>query len=53
MLEEAQASGFRVPMLEAMYEFMKDAPLVSKDPLGRPMPSIWNELMKAKRADGE
>ncbi|NLG49605.1 MAG: NAD(P)-dependent oxidoreductase [Chloroflexi bacterium] len=48
-LEEAEDKGFRVPMLEAMYEFMKDAPLVSKDPLGRPMPSIWNELMKAKR----
>ncbi len=46
-LEEAKAKGFRMPMLEAMYEFCKDGGKTSIDPVGRPMPSIWNELMKS------
>jgi 3-hydroxyisobutyrate dehydrogenase-like beta-hydroxyacid dehydrogenase len=45
-LQEAKARGFRMPMLEAMYEFCKDAPLTGRDPLDRPQPSIWNELMR-------
>jgi 3-hydroxyisobutyrate dehydrogenase-like beta-hydroxyacid dehydrogenase len=45
-LEEAKAHGFRMPMLEAMYEFCKDGPQTGRDPLNRPQPSIWNELMK-------
>ena len=45
-LQEAKACGFRMPMLEAMYEFCKDGPLTGRDPLNRPQPSIWNELMK-------
>jgi 2-hydroxy-3-oxopropionate reductase len=45
-LEEAKAQGFRMPMLEAMYEFCKDGPLTGRDPLDRPQPSIWNELMR-------
>ena len=36
-----------VPMLEAMHEFCQDAPKTAADPLGRPMPSIWNELMRS------
>jgi 3-hydroxyisobutyrate dehydrogenase-like beta-hydroxyacid dehydrogenase len=45
-LQEAEARGFRMPMLEAMYEYCKDGPLTGRDPLDRPQPSIWNELMK-------
>ncbi len=45
-LDEAKAKGFRMPMLEAMFEFCKDAEKTTVDPLGRPEPSIWNELMK-------
>jgi len=44
-LEEAKAKGFRMPMLEAMYEFCKDSEETTSDALRRPEPSIWNELM--------
>lgn len=44
-LEEVKAQGFRMPMLKAMYEFCKDGKKTEVDPLGRLMPSIWNELM--------
>jgi 3-hydroxyisobutyrate dehydrogenase-like beta-hydroxyacid dehydrogenase len=47
-LEEARARGFHMPMLEAMYEFCKDGPQTGRDPLGRPQPSIWNELMRSE-----
>jgi 3-hydroxyisobutyrate dehydrogenase-like beta-hydroxyacid dehydrogenase len=46
-LEEAKALGFRMPMLEAMYEFCKDGEKVTGDALRRPEPSIWNELMRS------
>jgi 3-hydroxyisobutyrate dehydrogenase-like beta-hydroxyacid dehydrogenase len=45
-LEEIRAQGFRMPMLEAMYAFCKDAERVSTDVVGRPQPSVWNELMR-------
>jgi 3-hydroxyisobutyrate dehydrogenase-like beta-hydroxyacid dehydrogenase len=45
-LDEVEARGFRMPMLEAMYEFCKDAEKTCVDPVSRPMPSIWNELMR-------
>ncbi len=45
-LEEVRAKGFRMPMLEAMFEFCKNAEKTTADALGRPEPSIWNELMK-------
>ena len=44
-LEEARDSGFRMPMMEAMFEFCKDADTPHLDPLKRPVPSIWQELM--------
>ncbi len=47
-LEEAAVKGFRMPMLEAMYAFCKDAERTTADALGRPEPSVWNELMKSK-----
>jgi 3-hydroxyisobutyrate dehydrogenase-like beta-hydroxyacid dehydrogenase len=45
-LAAARAMGFYMPMLEAMYAFCKDAPRTHLDPLERPEPSIWNELMR-------
>jgi 3-hydroxyisobutyrate dehydrogenase-like beta-hydroxyacid dehydrogenase len=48
-LEEARAQGFRLPMLEAMYEFCLDAAKTTVDALARPEPSIWNELMGEER----
>ena len=47
-LEAAEALGFRMPMLAGMYDLCKDAERVSADVLGRPAPSIWNELMKGE-----
>ncbi len=38
-------------MLEALYDFAKDGPPVSIDPVGRPMPSIWDALMQAQAED--
>jgi len=51
-LKEARARGFRMPMLEAMYEFCKDGKKTGIDPLGRRMPSIWNELMASGQTPG-
>lgn len=48
-LQEARASGFYMPMLEAMFEFCKNAEKTTFDPLRRPEPSIWNELMRRHR----
>ena len=48
-LEEVRAKGFRMPMLEAMYEFCKDGEKTTADALKRPEPSIWNELMKPSK----
>jgi 3-hydroxyisobutyrate dehydrogenase-like beta-hydroxyacid dehydrogenase len=48
-LEEIKAMGFCMPMLEAMYEFCKDAEKTTFDALRRPEPSIWNELMRYNR----
>ena len=48
-IEEATASGFCMPMLEAKYEFCKDAEKTTEDALRRPEPSIWNELMRRQR----
>jgi len=45
-LKAAKSMGFRLPMLEGMYEFCKDADKTTVDALNRPEPSIWNELMK-------
>lgn len=45
-LQQIKAKGFRMPMLEAMYEFCKDAEKTTADALNRKEPSIWNELMK-------
>lgn len=44
-LEQVKDAGFKMPMLEAMYDFCKNAEKVTADPLNRPEPSIWDELM--------
>jgi 2-hydroxy-3-oxopropionate reductase len=44
-LAAAEALGFRMPMLAGMYALCKDGARVGEDVLGRPAPSIWNELM--------
>ncbi|RMD83557.1 MAG: NAD(P)-dependent oxidoreductase [Lentisphaerae bacterium] len=44
-LEEVRERGFRMPMLEALYAFCREAEKVTKDNVGRPMPSLWRELM--------
>lgn len=43
-LAEAKDKGFRMPILEALYEFVKDADRTLPDPLGRMMPSVWREM---------
>lgn len=45
-LDAAKALGFRLPMLEAMFEFCKDAEKTTADALRRPEPSIWDELIQ-------
>ena len=50
-LEQVRAIGMRMPMLEALYAFAKEGAPVSVDPVGRPMPSIWDELIKAGPED--
>ncbi len=44
--EQARAEGFRMPMLEALFEVVKAGELVTLDGAGRPEPSVWDELMK-------
>jgi 3-hydroxyisobutyrate dehydrogenase-like beta-hydroxyacid dehydrogenase len=46
-LSEAEQQGFRMPMLEAIYQFCKDGDKTTSDALGCPEPSLWNELMKS------
>ena len=44
-LDQAKEAGFRMPMLEGMYEFCKDAKNETTDGAGRPEPSVWNLLL--------
>ncbi len=45
-LAQARSIGMRLPMMEALYDFCKDGELVTVDPVSRPMPSVWDELLK-------
>ncbi len=47
--EECEAQGFHMPMLEGLYEFLKDAPKSVLDSVFRPEPSVWTELMTRGR----
>ncbi len=47
-LEEAAAQSIPMPILESLYQFAKDAPTTCKDGQGRPMPSLWNELISQR-----
>ena len=44
-LAQAQSAGFRMPMLEAMYEHCKNGTKKTSDGAGRAEPSVWHELM--------
>ena len=48
-LAEAEASNFRLPMMEALSELCRDQPRAYRDPVNRPVPSIWQALMQAAR----
>jgi len=47
-LEEAGSIGMRMPMLEGVYDLVKDAERTAVDVVSRPMPCLWDELIKAK-----
>ena len=44
--QQARAEGFSMPMLEAVYEAVKDGEATVVDGAGRMGPSVWTELMK-------
>lgn len=46
-LSEAAGKGFRMPVLEALSEFLKDAPHEHNDGQGRAYPSLWDALLRA------
>ena len=48
-LAEAEASNFRLPMIEALSQLCHDQPRAYRDPVNRPVPSIWQALMQATR----
>jgi 3-hydroxyisobutyrate dehydrogenase-like beta-hydroxyacid dehydrogenase len=48
-LQAVRAEGFRMPMLEGMYEYCKNAEKTTADAAHRAEPSIWNELMRPGR----
>ncbi|GIX06756.1 MAG: hypothetical protein KatS3mg115_1159 [Candidatus Poribacteria bacterium] len=50
-LAEAQEQGFPLPLTEALYEFLKDAPREFEDNMNRPIPSFWAELMSRPRRE--
>jgi len=45
-LEQAAAVGMRMPMLEGLWDLVKGAPRTTADNLNRPMPCLWDELMR-------
>jgi 3-hydroxyisobutyrate dehydrogenase-like beta-hydroxyacid dehydrogenase len=49
-LQTVRADGFRMPMLEGMYQYCKDAEKTTADAAHRAEPSIWNELMRPGHA---
>ncbi len=44
-LAQARSEGFRMPMLEAMYEYCRNGTKKTHDGAGRSEPSVWHELM--------
>ncbi len=45
-LAEAEASGFEIPLTEALYEFCKKGSYTMYDNMNRPSRSFWHELTK-------
>jgi 3-hydroxyisobutyrate dehydrogenase-like beta-hydroxyacid dehydrogenase len=50
-IKQVRAIGMKMPMLEGLYEFARHGEWNVPDPLGRPQPCIWDELMKYSDAD--
>jgi 3-hydroxyisobutyrate dehydrogenase-like beta-hydroxyacid dehydrogenase len=46
---ECEVQGFHMPILEGLYEVLKDAPKTVLDTVFRPEPSVWTELMTRPR----
>ncbi len=46
--EQARAAGFRMPMLEGLYEACRRGDLVTEDGAGRPEPSVWDEIARTR-----
>ena len=46
-LDEAKASGFEIPLTEALYEFCQKGDYEMFDNMNRPSRSFWHELTKA------
>jgi hypothetical protein len=45
-LRQVASKIFEMPILSAMYEYLKDAPRTTVDGALRPEPSFWNEMMR-------
>lgn len=46
-LSEAEAAGFKIPITEALFEFLDPAERSARDSMDRPTPSFWRELLRA------
>jgi 3-hydroxyisobutyrate dehydrogenase-like beta-hydroxyacid dehydrogenase len=46
-LQAARAGGFHLPMMETLLALCRDEPRQFRDPVNRPVPSIWQALMQA------
>lgn len=50
-LDEAEASGFEIPLTKALYEFCKKGNYEMFDNMNRPSRSFWHELTKDSELD--
>ncbi len=48
-LAETHEKGIDMPILEALREYCRDAPLVSQDAQGRAPPDFWSELTSSEK----
>lgn len=51
-LQAAKAGGFHLPIMETLLEICRDQPRQFRDPVNRPVPSIWLALMQANDPSG-
>jgi hypothetical protein len=52
-LSQARSEGFKMPMLEAMYEYCRNGVNTTHDGAGRSEPSVWHELMNPPRSENQ